>query len=392
MTISILHEALVQEGYAVLSFDRLGVGFSVDNPTGISPTAEDVVHEMNYIMEYVLPEEKNWILIGPSMGSIISQCYMAVYPEKVSGFLNIDGLPYPFSLVRGSFEKAALIYKFYTYVIWTGLFRPFIGYAISRPEMKWLSSTAFPLQYSIAQMNQSKFYGNLALEMLTMMSCCDYVGTKWGKWNIVEMEPQVIARISQYQPYENIETDQTKFSDEQIIDRKLTIYRSPSEVGQEWISRDQLIHLLDEVEKKSNPIIQLSREDTKDPTDGDGLVSVNDSSLQESLLSTTATATATISSPSPEPSSTFLDLWQHRLIVRVLSGRNHDYGNSLMNKFYTQEMKNYAGAEHVLHAHLARDGKRRVYPHLNHMKMFAQIHEILLSMKEINDILMTEKI
>ena len=99
VTISILHEKLVNEGYSVLSYDRLGVGFSDKNETNIIPTAEDVIDEMNYIMNSLLPNESQWILIGPSMGSIVAQCYMAIYPEKVKGFVNVDGLPYPFSKV-----------------------------------------------------------------------------------------------------------------------------------------------------------------------------------------------------------------------------------------------------------------------------------------------------
>lgn len=99
VTISILHEELVKEGYTVLSYDRLGVGFSDANTTNIVPTAEDVVNEMNYVMNSLLPDETGWILIGPSMGSIVAQCYMATYPEKVKGFVNVDGLPYPFSKV-----------------------------------------------------------------------------------------------------------------------------------------------------------------------------------------------------------------------------------------------------------------------------------------------------
>lgn len=394
MTISILHEALVEEGYTVLSYDRLGVGFSDDNLTGIIPTADDVVNEMNFIMNHFLPHEKNWILIGPSMGSIVSQCYIAAYPEKVCGFLNIDGLPYPFSRVRKSFEKAASIYKFYTYIIWTGIFRPFLGLVLSRPEMKWLSSKAFPIKYSIAQMNQSKFYGNLALEMFTMMSCCDYVGPKWGKWNIVEMTPQEIEKISQHQPYESIETDQTHSHDtERIITRKLTSYRSESEAGDQWISTEELSSILNEIEKKSlrNSASTTSCDDSKDIT---YLPPVTDSSLQESLLSVSLSSLPHHlgGAASPVTPDTFLSLWQKRLIVRVLSGRNHNYGNPLINQFYTQEMKNYAGAEHALHAHLALNGRRRVYPHLNHMKMFSQIDEIMLSIREIHDVLIGENL
>lgn len=100
VTISVLHEALVDRGYTVLSYDRLGVGFSDPNPTSKPPTAADVVAEMRHAMLSVLPADTEWVLIGPSMGSIVGQCFVASYPQAVVGFLNMDGLPYPFSKVN----------------------------------------------------------------------------------------------------------------------------------------------------------------------------------------------------------------------------------------------------------------------------------------------------
>ena len=116
-------------------------------------------------MTHVMPADTKWILIGPSMGSIVAQCYIAAYPHKVLGLLNLDGLPYPFAKVKETFFKAGKIYTFYTYIIWTGLLRPFIGPAISKPEMRWLLSDAFGLPVVKAQMNQTRFFGNLALEV-----------------------------------------------------------------------------------------------------------------------------------------------------------------------------------------------------------------------------------
>jgi hypothetical protein len=393
VTISILHEALVNEGYTVLSFDRLGVGFSDPNLTNTIPTAEDVINEMNYVMDSVLPGEKQWILIGPSMGSIVSQCYMAAYPEKVKGFVNVDGLPYPFAKVKDSFLKASRIYKVYSYLIWTGLFRPFIGPFLRNPEMKWLSSTAFPINFAIAQMNQSNFYHNLSLEMVTMILCCEYVVPRWGKWNLLQMTEEQIQQISQATPFENIETDLTKTPKEGIIDRKLTIFRSKSEIGSEWISPESLQDLFDGIDgtalhqnQDSSHLNPLNEESAaKEPP--------LDSSLQESLLSSPLTAgdSESLTAVNTIETQEFLRFWRSELIVRVLSARSHDYGNALINRFYTQEMKNLAGAEHVLHAYLSRNGHRRVYPQLNHMKMFAQTHEILLAVGEINDVLDAER-
>jgi hypothetical protein len=95
--ISQMQEKLVEQGFAVLSFDRLGVGMSDPNLSKENPTAVDVVKEMDFVMEAVKPGKK-WILLGPSMGSIVAQCYISMFSEKVVGFLNMDGL------VRNSFQ------------------------------------------------------------------------------------------------------------------------------------------------------------------------------------------------------------------------------------------------------------------------------------------------
>jgi pimeloyl-ACP methyl ester carboxylesterase len=402
VTISILHEALVAEGYSVLSFDRLGVGFSDPNVNNIVPSAEDVVNEMNFILNAVFPsaESPQWILIGPSMGSIVSQCYMAAYPERVRGFVNVDGLPYPFQRFESSFLKASTIYKLDAHLIWTGLFRPFIGPFLRTPSMQWLSSAAFPIEYAIAQMNQRDFYHNLALEMVTMMRCCDYSVPRWGRYNLLAMTQSEVEKISEAEPFENLEIDLSKAANDR---RRLTTFRSESEVGlAELTSPEQLDNILAEVQARAvtSPAHATATTMAASPQDlEEGNVSAEspqapDSSLQESLLSSNearpGSKTEGVGVHTVQ-SERFLSLWRDRLVVRVLSGRNHDYGNAIINQFYTQEMKNLAGAEHVLHAHLSHNGRRRVYPHLNHMKMFAQTEEILLAVREVDEALAAEE-
>ena len=58
------------------------------------------------------------------MGSIVAQAFLAVYGEsstmQTKGFLNLDGLPYPFISQDKLFRQAALVYKIYGYILWTG--------------------------------------------------------------------------------------------------------------------------------------------------------------------------------------------------------------------------------------------------------------------------------
>ena len=91
-----MHERLVADGFAVISYDRLGVGMSDANMSGVAPSAADVVKEMQCVIDVILPSSTKIILLGPSMGSIVAQCYIAKNPGKVAGFCNFDGLPCKF--------------------------------------------------------------------------------------------------------------------------------------------------------------------------------------------------------------------------------------------------------------------------------------------------------
>lgn len=74
------------------------------------------------------------------------------------------------------------------------------------------------------------------------------------------------------------------------------------------------------------------------------------------------------------------------MVVRVMSARNHDFGNFLMNSFYTQEMKNMAAAEHNQHCIFAKNGKRTNYPKLSHQLIFTKYDEITKYMTEIAEL------
>lgn len=181
-----MQERLVELGFTVLSFDRLGVGLSDENRSGQAPTAVDLVKEMDYIMNAVQPADTKWILLGPSMGSIIAQCYLSAHPDRIVGFLNMDGLPYPFIKFHSAFMWAAFIYRIYASIIWTGVLRPFIGMAL-RSNEKMFQSSMFPLKIVIAQMNQSRFFANVGTEMWTMMDCCEMAEVAWCKLSLLAL-------------------------------------------------------------------------------------------------------------------------------------------------------------------------------------------------------------
>ena len=122
-----LHEMLVEKGFRVLSFDRLGVGFSDDNPTRKPPSAADVAREMNFVMQSVdLPPDTKWLAICPSMGHIVTAAFCCLYPNRLVGLVNVDGVPSPFIRDYNIFYKGGWFLQMNSYFVWTGSFRWFV--------------------------------------------------------------------------------------------------------------------------------------------------------------------------------------------------------------------------------------------------------------------------
>ena len=112
ITIASLHDLLEARGYPVLSYDRAGVGQSDPLRPGEDADGKGVdvlLADLKFLMDRCVPpsEGKQWIMVGPSMGSLVCQCYMARYPGEACGFVNVDGLPYPFAGKRGKFVAAS---------------------------------------------------------------------------------------------------------------------------------------------------------------------------------------------------------------------------------------------------------------------------------------------
>jgi len=107
----------------VISFDRYGVGASDENTTERSPTVDECVRDMFFVMNALLPQQDKFILLGPSMGAIVAQCFIAQHPEKVAGFMNMDGFPAAFENKRDKFLSASGVWNLVGYVAYTGLMR-----------------------------------------------------------------------------------------------------------------------------------------------------------------------------------------------------------------------------------------------------------------------------
>lgn len=144
VTIGPLHDAVVALGFSCLSYDRAGVGFSALRAKPGFSDAAKVCADQKEVMDSSLPaKQTKWLLVGPSMGNTVAQCFIATYPDSVSALVNVDGMPAPFAHRRSRFEAAASLYSLYAALVWTGVLRPFLALAASK--LRPLSSEAFPL-------------------------------------------------------------------------------------------------------------------------------------------------------------------------------------------------------------------------------------------------------
>lgn len=324
ISISRLHESLVSMGFSVLSYDRAGVGQSDPLPAGTPHgyfDADLTVQDMHEVLTHSslgLASGAQWILIGPSMGSIVAQAYMAAHPDKVCGFLNHDGFPYPFAAKASRFYKAALVYKLYNAIVPTGVLRPFL--AMAGGAFKNIASGAFSVAEVRAEMNRANFYGSLAREMYTMISCAEATRAAWGPgFDLQAMPLEKLLPLVNAQPAAYGDCKEDKAG------------------GYTWE--------------------ELPR--SRWEQGGEGWHSP---AATRAAIGAMLPASAAVSAPLPLPA-----LWP-RLVVRCMTSREYNFPGG--TRFYDLDMKHWSAAEHNLHAYLAGDGANTGFPTHHHGNLF----------------------
>eukprot|EP00759_Apiculatamorpha_spiralis_P051962 PhF_6_TR5561/c0_g1_i1/m.7951 len=227
-TIGAIHSALVAQGYDVLSYDREGVGLSCWNNTVPSQkaTAEDCIQDLYDIMQSVNPGCTDWIMVGPSMGSIVAQCFLMKFGSMVKGFVNVDGLPHSFYLVRDKFEKAGKFYKVASVMCYAGFLRPFLLFA--RKLFALIATHDFPVTILAAQMNLPQFWSSTGREMYLMMDLAKYASNGWGEIACHALPVTIAETLANTRPEANGRYDVGTASWVQLP-------RSAAEVGVDWV-------------------------------------------------------------------------------------------------------------------------------------------------------------
>lgn len=348
-TIATLHDLLEAKGYPVLSYDRAGVGLSDPLPAGEAYTAEGLIKDLKAVMDHCIPPASNrqWLLVGPSMGSIVSQAFIAKHPGDVLGFLNMDGLPFPFAAKRGKFEAAGKVYCLTSCLTYTGVLRPLLALA-SRP-LAALASKHFSIDLIRAQMNQPNFYESIAREMTLMLDLCDRGVEAWGPafnlGNLNAAEREILIRAPPTACGDALDATEG-------AGKWVDLPRAAVERGSDWASAEATQTLVRRLLARA---AQQQEEAAGSGGGGGG-----------------------------EDGQVAAPLWLtfQSLIVRVMSARSYDFG--MASSFYDVEMQGLAAMEHALHAHLAGEGGQRlVFPTRSHDKMFFGLTGLIA--KQVDD-------
>lgn len=122
------------------------------------------------------------------------------------------------------------------------------------------------------------------------------------------------------EPDENVDIDATTGV------RSRTIERSPSERGATWTSRDDL----DKAVRKLHALAVTNKYGSHSPSPAMVAAEKSQGSLSFADVSSKHAVGALPPLSLPQKWST--------LVTRSMSGRNHDFGNTIINSFYNQDV------------------------------------------------------
>jgi pimeloyl-ACP methyl ester carboxylesterase len=392
ISIGRLHDALVSLGFSVLSYDRAGVGLSDPLPPGVHHLdAAATVADMHAVLTHpsvaVRPgggggggggASPKWILVGPSMGSIVAQAYLAAHPDAAAGFLNVDGFPFPFAARRQRFERSAVVYRVVASLVWTGMLRPFL--ALAGSVVARIASPSFPARVVRAQMNTPQFYRSLGREMFTMMDCADAARAGWGPaFDLQTLSAEALAPLVCAQPH--------RYGDAAPLAAHAPLPQidggeAHGAGGAEAPASVSIATFVAGAGAAPTPPPAAHG-----PSRGGGAAAPPPTTPAAALAwheqprsrwergadwapraDTAAAVAAMVAANAALPAPAPLPGVFARLIVRVMSARSYDFAGG--NAYYDDTMKDWAAAEHALHAALAADGARSCFPGLHHGTLF----------------------
>jgi hypothetical protein len=130
----------------------------------------------------------------------VAQAFIAQQPHRVAGFVNLDGLPYPFHNARALFKTFGRIYRVESALVWTGLFRPALALFGSALLEADFASGRFPVGFLVAQANAPPFLENIGFEMGLMIDLAADVSKAWGEQSVETLAPEQLATLLRAPP------------------------------------------------------------------------------------------------------------------------------------------------------------------------------------------------
>lgn len=369
-------ELTAKHGFTVVNFDRLGVGLSDPYPRGAArpPSAADVAREMNYVMTHIdgVGADERWIQVGGSMGTNVATALCVLFPNRLCGFFNLDGLPHAFLQIQCKkfLKDGGSVMGFMRAIRWTGL--PRLAFTMALRPMLPVMGDAFTTRQMIGVMCREQFFTATGLEYTTLMSCCDLECAAWGSQATTECSLESLRILASMAPDESVIINESNGTP-----RSVTTERSKSELGTRYLTREDDEYLA---------FVQKFRE----------LALTNPDEINRTKTH--------CNWPQPHPShpvgefiggidedTTIYPLAPQfkSMVVRIMCAR--DYTG--LERDYTQEARNHAAARCSLQVIAASgeskdNGKVYYYPTLNHMNLWQQVSEVVSITHEMSRVIM----
>lgn len=366
MTMSRHQDELTKCGFTVVNFDRLGVGLSdaYERDATRPPSALDVANEMNHVMTHIdgIDGDVKWIQVGGSMGSNLATAFACLYPNRLCGFFNLDGLPHAFLQIQCKkfLKDGKAIMDVMRKIRWTGL--PRLAFTLAIQPLLPMIGDVFTKRQLIGVMCREQFFTATGLEYTTLMSCCDLECAAWGPQATTELDACQLRIMASLEPDESV-----LVSKGNEIKRDVTQLRSKSELGTRYLTRQDPEFIEFESQFKSMSIC-LPGDVDRNSTHCNW-PQPNPSHPVGSYVGGVKVSTL-IHPLAPQFKS---------MAVRIMCAR--DYTG--LERDYTQEARNHAAARCTLQSLSSDNAKVYYYPELSHLNLWQQVGEVVTITKDI---------
>jgi hypothetical protein len=295
------------------------------------------------------------------MGTNVATAFTCLFPGRLCGFFNLDGLPHAFLQIQCKkfLKDGKSVMDVMKMIRWTGLPRLAFSLAI-RPILPVIGD-AFTKRQLIGVMCREQFFTATGLEYTTLMSCCDLECASWGQQATTELDGESLRIMASLAPDESVIVNEGK-----DIKREVTQMRSKSELGMSYLTRTDPEFI--EFESKFRAMA-LTR-----PVDVDkNMTHCNwpqpPSHPVGNCVGGVDNDTAIYPLASQFKSMT----------VRIMCAR--DYTG--LERDYTQEARNHAAARCTLQSLSSDNAKVYYYPELSHLNLWQQVDEVVNITKDI---------